>query len=210
MSDQYNLGGIEDILRTIGRGMNQLWYSCPSTSVTNEHLYKSPSPKPAGGSPPQTGCECDICKGRGKSFNQLRSRMSPEAQKEAKLKTDGMLNQISSNPKDQMGSKKAPMSLTTYDCVKGISEAMYYGAFLAKRKDGKQGYGPFNWRSTPVRLSIYLDATLRHTFALANGEDVDPDSGLPHEYHIGANMNIIIDAKKHGTLIDDRLDKRTI
>lgn len=117
-------------------------------------------------------------------------------------------SKIDTNPKDLMGSKKAPLSLVTYECVKGISEAMYYGAFESKRKDGKTGYGPYNWRQTQVRLSIYLDATLRHTFALANGEDKDPDSGLPHEYHIAANMNVILDARKHGALIDDRLEKR--
>ncbi len=112
------------------------------------------------------------------------------------------------NPKDLMGSKKAPLSLVTYECVKGISQAMYYGAFQAKRIDGKFGYGPYNWRNTEVRYSIYLDAILRHTFALADGEDLDPDSGLPHEDHIGANINLIKDAKKHNKLIDDRLTRR--
>lgn len=113
------------------------------------------------------------------------------------------------NPKDVMGRKKDPVSLVPYEAIKGISKAMYYGAFEAKRADGNLGYGPYNWRSTKVRFSIYLDAIIRHTMALAEGQDLDPDSGLSHEDHIGANIAIIKDAKAHNTLIDDRLGRRS-
>jgi hypothetical protein len=81
---------------------------------------------------------------------------------------------------------------------------MRYGAYEAKRVDGQLGYGPYNWRETPVRLTIYIDANIRHSLAILDGEDIDPDSGLPHTSHISANMAIIQDAKKYGTLVDDR------
>lgn len=110
----------------------------------------------------------------------------------------------STNPKDAVGRKKDLISLVPAEGIRGISRAMRYGAYEAKRTDGKSGYGPFNWRTTPVRLSVYVDALLRHSLALADGQDLDPDSNLPHEDHIGANVCIIKDARKHGTLIDDR------
>jgi hypothetical protein len=40
--------------------------------------------------------------------------------------------------------------------------------------------------------------------AVMEGEDNDPDSGLPHEYHALACLAIIIDARATGKLIDDR------
>lgn len=112
------------------------------------------------------------------------------------------------NPKDVMGSMKPPLSLLTPAFLEGAARAMEYGAFKAKRKDGKLGYGAYNWRTVKVRLSIYTDAILRHAVALADGEDLDKDSGLPHADHIAANINVIQDANKYGTLEDDRLNKR--
>ncbi|MCK4828651.1 hypothetical protein KA005_73655 [bacterium] len=41
--------------------------------------------------------------------------------------------------------------------------------------------------------------------AWAEGEDLDPDSGESHLYHIRACCAIVLDSEMHGTLIDDRL-----
>lgn len=109
-----------------------------------------------------------------------------------------------SNPKDVMGSQKDLIHLVPPEAIRGISKAMKYGAREAKRADGTLGYGDYNWRFTKVRLTVYLDAIMRHTMALIDGQDLDPDSGLAHEYHIGANIAIIADAKKYNCLIDDR------
>ena len=108
------------------------------------------------------------------------------------------------NPKDLMGVKKDQIHLVPTEGIRGIARAMYYGAHLAKRADGGVGYGEFNWRDNDVQYVVYLDAIMRHTMALLDGEDLDKDSGLPHEDHIGANISIIKDAKKHGCLIDNR------
>lgn len=107
------------------------------------------------------------------------------------------------NPKDIMGQKKDLISLVPPEGIRGIARAMKYGAREAKRADGGKGYGDYNWRQTKVKLSIYLDAIMRHTMALVEGEKIDKDSGLPHEDHIGANVCIIKDAKKYNCLIDD-------
>jgi hypothetical protein len=70
--------------------------------------------------------------------------------------------------------------------------------------DGAAKYGRMNWRATPVRASIYVDAAKRHINAWLDGEDLDPDSGLPHLGHAIACIAILIDAEAAGTLIDDR------
>lgn len=111
---------------------------------------------------------------------------------------------MTDNPKDVMGSKKDLISLVPPEGIRGIAKVMKYGAYDARRADGGSGYGAYNWRHTKVRLSIYLDAIARHNMKLIEGEDLDEDSGLPHTYHIGANICIIEDAKKYNCLIDDR------
>ena len=69
---------------------------------------------------------------------------------------------------------------------------------------GAEKYGVRNWRVNPIHWSTYLGALRRHTDALANGEDIDPDSGQPHLAHISATVNVLLDAAAHGTLVDDR------
>lgn len=104
----------------------------------------------------------------------------------------------STNPKDLIGVTKASLRFVPPALAIGASPAMAEGA--AK-------YGPFNWRAKKVRYSIYLEAILRHTFATLDGEDLDQDSGFPHESHIAANVGIIMDARELGCLIDDRPPK---
>lgn len=100
------------------------------------------------------------------------------------------------NPKDLIGSDKLPLHLwpetaTVVGCL-GLL-------------DGALKYGRSNWRHAGIRMSIYVDAIRRHVNALFEGEDVDPDSGLPHEAHILACAAIIADARAAGTMRDDRM-----
>lgn len=100
------------------------------------------------------------------------------------------------NPKDVIGSDKLPLHLwpasaTATGCL-GLL-------------DGALKYGRSNWRVAGVRYSIYVDALKRHVDALFEGEDTDPDSGLPHEAHALACLAIIVDAKAAGKLTDDRM-----
>ena len=69
---------------------------------------------------------------------------------------------------------------------------------------GAAKYGAYNWRDTKVVLSVYLDAAMRHMLSKFDGEDLDPESGQPHEAHARACMGIILDAAATGNLIDDR------
>ncbi|WP_058599302.1 dATP/dGTP diphosphohydrolase domain-containing protein [Aureimonas ureilytica] len=82
-------------------------------------------------------------------------------------------------------------------------------AWLAEaHADGARKYGPLNWRETPIPLTIYIDAMVRHLLALREGQDCAPDSGLPHLAHVMAGASIVLDAEACGTLIDDRENGR--
>ncbi|MEJ6656900.1 MAG: DUF5664 domain-containing protein [Pseudomonas sp.] len=99
------------------------------------------------------------------------------------------------NPKDAVGSSKVPLHLwPTTATVVGSMALM----------DGALKYGRANFRSTGVRASIYFDACNRHLNAWFEGEDSDPDSGLPHLGHALACLAVLVDAQAAGRLNDDR------
>lgn len=112
--------------------------------------------------------------------------------------------QNDSNPKDLIGAKKDPISLVPTEGIRQIAKAMKYGAYEAKQSDGTLGYGPYNWRNKKVQYSIYLDAIMRHALKIVDREDLDTDSGQHHLGHIGANVCLLLDALKHGNVIDNR------
>ena len=102
------------------------------------------------------------------------------------------------NPKDMVGTSKVPFHLWPETAT-----AMGCLGLL----DGMLKYGRHNWRVAGIRSSIYVDALRRHIAAVFEGEDIDPDSGLPHMSHILACAAIMVDAKAAGTLTDDRMVK---
>lgn len=118
-----------------------------------------------------------------------------------------MSTKDTSNPKDSIGLMKDMISLVPPEGIRQTSRAMRYGAFVAKRADGTQGYGPYNWAGIKIRYTVYQDATLRHALKIVEGEEADPDSGLSHWAHISANANIMMDALARGCVIDDRPGK---
>lgn len=118
--------------------------------------------------------------GDGKSFIQVDNDKRPV---------------VSSNPKDIAGTKKPPLRLLPTVALIYLARVMNLGATK---------YGAWNWRDAAVRATIYDEAALRHIFALLDGQDLDEESGLPHEAHIMACMAIKLDAKACGKLIDDR------
>lgn len=103
-----------------------------------------------------------------------------------------------SNPKDSVGSDKLPLHLWP-------ETATILGSLGLL--DGMLKYGRANWRAAGVRSSIYYDATRRHLNAWFEGEDNDPDSGLPHLAHVLACVAIIVDAQVAGKMNDDRQTK---
>jgi hypothetical protein len=99
------------------------------------------------------------------------------------------------NPKDAIGSNKLPLHLWPETAT-----AMGCLGLL----DGACKYGRANYREIGVRASIYVDAARRHLTAWFEGENADPDSGLPHLAHALACLAILVDAEAVGKLTDDR------
>lgn len=99
------------------------------------------------------------------------------------------------NPKDALASDRLPMEL-----VPDTLEAFAALAFL----EGALKYGRFNWRVAGVRASVYRAALRRHLAKWWNGEECDPDTGVPHLASILACAGILLDAGVQGKLTDDR------
>jgi hypothetical protein len=100
------------------------------------------------------------------------------------------------DPKGLAGLTKPPMWL----CSPAGMEAEAWAMGLGAKK-----YGPFNFRQNKVCMSTYLAAILRHVYRIIDGEFIDPESGQPHLGHIKAGCGIVLDAQRHGTLVDDRV-----
>lgn len=111
------------------------------------------------------------------------------------IEENGAPDSKGTNPKDAVGSGKVPLELFPDTAV--VAGAM---SFL----EGAVKYGRYNWRVAGVRASIYVAAARRHLSRWWNGEDIDPDSGLPHLWKALACLAILIDAGEAGKLNDDR------
>jgi hypothetical protein len=100
-----------------------------------------------------------------------------------------------SNPKDVIGTSKAPMSTVSAAVLAEVGVAMLEGACK---------YGRHNYRAAGVRASVYYDATLRHLMAWWEGEDWDPDSGMSHVTKAITSLVVLRDAMIQGMVEDDR------
>ena len=108
-----------------------------------------------------------------------------------------MTDKNSNDTKEQASSAKLPMHLippaAAWLCLALESGAIKYGAYNWRLLDGRR-----------LNMTTYIAAAQRHLAALLDGEDTDPESGLPHAAHVMAGMAIMLDARAAGTLEDDR------
>lgn len=100
-----------------------------------------------------------------------------------------------SNPKDIVGTRKAPMSTVSAPVLAELGVAMLEGALK---------YGRHNYRAVGVRASVYYDATMRHLMSWWEGEDVDPDSGMSHITKAIASLTVLRDSQINNRCDDDR------
>lgn len=107
----------------------------------------------------------------------------------------GQVSEKDSNPKDIIGTRKAPMSTVPAGVIAERGVAMLEGACK---------YGRHNYRAVGIRASVYYDATMRHLMAWWEGEDVDPDSGLSHITKAIASLAVLRDAQMRSMVQDDR------
>lgn len=99
------------------------------------------------------------------------------------------------NPKDAIATDKLALHLVS-PIVKAYQAIAHYL--------GNVKYGAWNYRAAGARASIYRSALDRHLDAWWEGEENDPVDGTPHLANAQACLNILIDAKHAGKLIDDR------
>lgn len=104
------------------------------------------------------------------------------------------------NPKQADGLHKVPFSAVPMEVIAEVGLAMAEGA----RKYGRHN---FRVEGTEILASTYFDALLRHITAWWEGQDVDPDSGLPHIVKAIATLVVLRDSVVTGTFVDDRPPK---
>lgn len=116
-------------------------------------------------------------------------------EQDRKLSSGQSGNRKDTNPKDAVGTAKVPFSTVPARVIAETGLALLEGA----RK-----YGRHNYRSAGVRASVYYDAALRHLTAWYEGQDTDPDSGLPHVVKAIACLTVLRDSQIQGNWVDDR------
>lgn len=64
---------------------------------------------------------------------------------------------------------------------------------------GAKKYGRSNWKKLwgDDTITTAMDSLLRHSFAILNGESVDPESGEYHAAHIRCNAAMIIEHEEN-------------
>lgn len=104
-----------------------------------------------------------------------------------------------SDPKGAAGAAKTPLQLLPSVAMALTSQVLKHGA---------EKYGEFNWRHAKVETMTYIGAIRRHLDAMADGQDLDPESGFPHIAHVAASCFILMDAADFGHLVDNRPPKK--
>lgn len=75
--------------------------------------------------------------------------------------------------------KKNRLELVDPEYIEGIGAVLTFGS---------KKYAPNNWKlATQEDIERIHGAILRHQMAIMKGEEIDPDSGLLHAYHLGCN-----------------------
>jgi hypothetical protein len=101
------------------------------------------------------------------------------------------------NPKDAAATRDNKPRL---DLLEHCADVEIAAALLT----GAAKYGVGNYRTIPIAARVYGAAIKRHVGAWLEGQELDPESGLSHLAHIGANVHVLFGALDAGTLQDDR------
>lgn len=98
-------------------------------------------------------------------------------------------------PNDLSYGVKTPISLVPPIFIKEVAKCM---------EDGAKKRAPYNWRTSKISAMQTIDKILRHTLAYLDGYDTTDDSGLSNLASAAADIAVLLDARRHGVLVDDR------
>jgi hypothetical protein len=91
-------------------------------------------------------------------------------------------------------SAKNPLHLLPTVALESVGEVLAFGA---------KKYTEYGWRTVDKR-SRYYSAVIRHLFAWWRGENLDPESGLPHLSHAACSVLFLLEANLSNLGADDR------
>ena len=89
---------------------------------------------------------------------------------------------------------KPRMDLISPEALTQLAKVLTFGATR---------YDAHNWRKG-MDWSRLIAAAMRHLNAFNKGEDLDPESGLPHPAHVMACMSFLLEYMAMGSGVDDR------
>ena len=92
---------------------------------------------------------------------------------------------------------KPPMALLDASFLEGVASVLGFGA---------NKYAAHNWRSG-IHYSRLISAAYRHLGAINKGENIDPESGLSHAYHLGCCVMFLASMMETRPDLDDRWKK---
>jgi Domain of unknown function (DUF5664) len=112
---------------------------------------------------------------------------------------DGLIKDVnitkSKNQDAKQDNNKPPMELLSPIAMEATARVLGFGA----RK-----YSANGWRKVDLHWTRILAAILRHTFAILRGEDLDPESGLPHIDHVATEAMFLQELYRTRKDLDDR------
>lgn len=108
---------------------------------------------------------------------------------------------------DKFDAEKPRVDLLDPLALEGIARVLGWAATQKPRPDGSFGYGDHNWRKG-LAYTRLIGAAIRHIFAIMRGEDIDPESGLPHVDHLGCCWMFLSNMMKTRPDLDDRYGRQ--
>ena len=96
----------------------------------------------------------------------------------------------------KLDTKKVPMQLLSPIALAATAKVLAFGA-------AKPEYGPNNWRKG-LEWDRLNGAILRHLSAFMVGEDLDPETGLPHIDHVACEVMFLQELYRTRKDLDNR------